>query len=74
MFSGLIWTGRAGIELGLVDGLGTLDSVAREVVKAEEIVDYTEKKNFAERLARRFGASVAAALAEFSLRDGLVLR
>jgi protease-4 len=74
MFSGLIWTGRTGIELGLVDGLGTLDSVAREVVKAEEIVDYTEKKNFAERLARRFGASVAAALAEFSLRDGLVLR
>jgi len=74
MFSGLIWSGEKGIELGLVDGLGTLDSVARDVVKAEEIVDYTEKKNFAERIAKRFGASVAAALAEFSLRHGPVLR
>lgn len=74
MFSGLIWSGQKGIELGLVDAIGTLDSVARDIVKAEEIVDYTEKKNLAERLARRFGASVAGALAEFSLRAGLVLR
>ncbi len=74
MFSGLIWSGQKGIELGLVDALGTLDSVARDVVKAEKIVDYTEKKNFAERIAKRFGASVAAALAEFSLRNGPVLR
>lgn len=73
MFSGLIWSGQKGIELGLVDELGTLDSVARDVVKAEEIVDYTETKNFAERLAKRFGASVAAALAEFSIRAGPVL-
>jgi protease-4 len=74
MFSGLIWTGQKGIELGLADAIGTLDYVAREVVKAEEIVDYTKKENFAERLARRFGASVASALAELSLRQGLLLR
>jgi len=74
MFSGLIWTGQKGVELGLVDAIGTLDYVAREVVKAEEIVDYTKKENFAERLARRFGASVASALAEFSLRQGVLLR
>jgi protease-4 len=74
MFTGLIWTGQKGIELGLADAIGTLDYVAREVVKAKEIVDYTKKENFAERLARRFGASVASALAEFSLRQGVLLR
>ncbi|MGH8765557.1 MAG: S49 family peptidase, partial [Burkholderiales bacterium] len=56
MFSGLIWTGAKSIELGLTDGLGTLDSVARDVIKAEDIVDYTQKDNIAEKLARRFGA------------------
>jgi protease IV len=74
MFSGLIWTGQKGIELGLVDALGTLDYVARDVVKAEEIVDYTKKENLAERLAKRFGASVASTLAALSLRQGLLLR
>jgi len=74
MFSGLIWTGQKGVELGLVDAIGTLDYVAREVVKAEEIVDYTKKENIAERLAKRFGASVASALADLSLRQGLLLR
>lgn len=74
MFSGLIWTGQKGIELGLVDAIGTLDYVARDVVKAEEIVDYTKKENLAERLAKRFGASVASTLAALSLRQGLLLR
>jgi protease-4 len=74
MFSGLFWSGQKGIELGLADAVGSLDYVAREIVKAEEIVDYTEKENFAERLARRFGASVARAFAEFTLREAPVLR
>jgi len=62
MFSGLIWTGSKSVELGLADGLGSLDWVAREVVKAERIVDYTQKQNIAERVARRFGAVAAQAL------------
>jgi protease-4 len=62
MFSGLIWTGDKSIELGLADGLGNLDSVARDVVKAEEVVDFTPHENFAERVARKFGTSVAEAL------------
>jgi protease-4 len=62
LFSGLIWTGAKSIELGLTDGFGSLDYVAREVVKAEQIVDYTQKENVAERLAKRFGAGAAAAL------------
>jgi protease-4 len=44
----------------LVDHLGGLDYVAREVVKAEEVVDYTPKENVAERLAKRLGASMGA--------------
>lgn len=59
-FSGLFWTGQQAIELGLADHLGNLDFVAREVVKAEEIVDYTRKDNVAERLVKRFGASIGA--------------
>jgi protease-4 len=57
-FSGLFWNGEEAIKLGLVDKPGNLDYVAREVVKAEEIIDYTPKENVAERLAKRFGASV----------------
>ncbi len=58
LFSGLFWSGQQAIELGLADQLGNLDFVAREVVKAEELVDYTRKDNVAERLAKRLGASI----------------
>jgi protease IV len=59
-FSGLFWNGEEAVKLGLADHLGNLDYVAREVVKAEDIIDYTPKENVAERLAKRFGASVGA--------------
>ncbi len=62
LFSGLFWTGAKSIDLGLADGLGTVDTVARDVIKAEEIVDYTQKENVAERLAKRFGAGAAQSL------------
>ncbi len=57
-FSGLFWNGEEAIRLGLVDKIGNLDFVAREVVKAEEVVDYTTHDNLAERLAKRFGAAI----------------
>ncbi len=57
-FSGLFWNGEEAIRLGLADHQGNLDYVAREVVKAEDIIDYTPRDNVAERLAKRFGASV----------------
>ncbi len=57
-FSGLFWSGQQAIELGLADQLGSLDFVAREIVKAEEIIDYTRRENVAERLAKRFGAAI----------------
>ena len=57
-FSGLFWTGQQAIEIGLADQLGTLEYVAREIVKTDEIVDYTRRDNVAERLVKRFGASI----------------
>jgi protease-4 len=57
-FSGLFWNGEEAVRLGLVDRMGNLDFVAREVVKAEEIIDYTSYDNLAERLAKRFGAAM----------------
>jgi protease-4 len=57
-FSGLFWSGEQAVELGLADRLGNLDFVAREVVKAEEIIDYTRHENVAERLVKRFGSSI----------------
>ncbi|WP_415659970.1 S49 family peptidase [Roseateles sp.] len=59
-FSGLFWNGEQAVQLGLADRYGNLDYVAREVVKAEDVVDYSPRENVAERLAKRFGASVGA--------------
>ncbi len=68
IFSGLIWSGQKSIELGLADALGTLDSVARDVIKADDIVDYTERENLAEKFARRLGAGATSAIINFLTR------
>jgi protease-4 len=62
MFSGLFWNGQQAVDLGLADALGNLDYVAREIVKAEDVVDYTRKDNVAERLAKRFGAALGSGM------------
>ncbi|MEY2804734.1 MAG: hypothetical protein RL657_2070, partial [Pseudomonadota bacterium] len=54
-FSGLFWTGEQAVQMGLADDLASLTTVARDVVKAEDIIDYTRRENVAERLAKRFG-------------------
>jgi len=64
LFSGLFWTGERSIELGLADELGSLDGVARDVVKAEQIIDFTRRENIAERIAKRVGASIGAVLSK----------
>ena len=74
LFSGLIWTGQKAVELGLADGFGSVESVARDVIKAESIVDYTQKSNPVERIAKRFGAAAARSFAEFTLRESIRLR
>ena len=78
IFSGLIWTGERSIELGLADALGSAEYVAREVVKAEKIVDYTVEENYFDRLSKRlgtsFGASFARAAAQAAARSSLEVR
>jgi protease-4 len=74
LFSGLVWNGERAVELGLADGFGSLDSVAREIVKAEDIVDYTPKENIAERFARRFGTSFGHALGKVLAPSGVRYR
>ncbi len=60
-FSGLFWVGSKAIEMGLADGLGSIDTVARDVLKAEDIVDYTQKEGLPERVLKKFGASIGTA-------------
>ena len=74
IFSGLIWTGQKSIELGLADGMGNMESVARDVIKAEDIVDFTTHEGIAERLAKRFGAGMASAFPGLSTQAGIKLR
>jgi protease-4 len=62
-FSGLFWTGKQAVDMGLADQLGNVDFVAREVVKAEEVIDYSVRDNVAERLVKRFGASLGESAA-----------
>ena len=63
MFSGLMWTGSQSISMGLADDFGTVDTVARDVIKAETILDYSVKENIAERFAKRLGAEMGQNLA-----------
>ena len=73
-FSGLVWSGQQAVNLGLADGLGSLDYVAREVVKAEDIVDYTQRENLGWRLAKRFGASIGEGMFLAAKAAGVQLR
>jgi protease IV len=62
-FSGLFWSGSKAVEIGLADGFGTVDSVARDELKAEDIVDYTQHEGLSERLLKKFGGAVGSAAA-----------
>lgn len=63
MFSGLMWTGSQSVEMGLADDFGTVDSVARDLIKADTILDYSVKENIAERFAKRLGAEMGQSIA-----------
>jgi protease-4 len=70
IFSGRVWSGEQAVKLGLADGFGTVDTVARDVFKAPNILDYTMKENFAERVAKRFGAEVGSAAGKALVKSG----
>jgi protease-4 len=78
IFSGLVWTGEKSIELGLADALGNTEYVAREVIKAEKLVDFTPDENVFERFSKTFGTSfgqvVGRAAAEAAARSALEVR
>ena len=74
MFSGLVWTGERSIELGLADQYGSLDSVARDVIKAEQIVDFTPDENFAEQIAKRLGSTGAETLLNWLMQTRSSIR
>jgi protease-4 len=70
LFSGRVWNGEQAVKIGLADGFGTVDTVARDVFKAPNVLDYTMKENFAERVAKRFGAEVGSAAGKALVRSG----
>ncbi|MDD2700577.1 MAG: S49 family peptidase [Sideroxydans sp.] len=75
MFSGLFWTGDKAIAMGLADGIGSVDSVARDIIKAETVVDFTAHENIADRLAKKLGAGVASMFPGFGAQgEGVTLR
>jgi protease-4 len=71
IFSGLYWTGARAVDMGLADGFGTVDTVARDVVKAEDIIDYTSHENLSERVLKKFGASVGSGAVHSLYRGAL---
>ena len=62
LFSGLMWTGQDAVKIGLADGYGSVDSVARDVIHAKNIVDYTPRNSLVDRFAQRFGVAMARTL------------
>jgi len=74
IFSGLFWSGQQAVGMGLADELKSLDGVARDVVKAEEIIDYTQRENVAEKLAKRFGAAVGEGMVKTMRTEALQVR
>lgn len=71
LFSGLMWTGAKSIELGLTDELGSVEYVAREVIKAEDIRDYTMRASLTERFAKQFGTDLAEGIMNVVGKAGL---
>jgi protease-4 len=64
LFTGLIWTGEEGVPMGLADEIGSTSYVAREIIGAEDVVDFTEKPDFFKRLSDRIGMAMAKGLSE----------
>jgi len=73
LFSGLVWTGEEGVAMGLVDAIGSAGFVAREVIGAEEIVDFTQQPDLLERVTDRIGVAMARVMGGMVVGDGATL-
>ena len=74
MFSGLIWTGEESLAMGMADGLGSSSYVAREIIEAEEIVEFTAEPDLLERLTDRLGIATAQALGKILATGSTTIR
>ena len=74
LFTGLVWTGEQGLEMGLIDGLGSASYVAREIIGAEDLVDYTVRPDPIQRFAERFGVVMAGTFAKVTGMEAGVIR
>ena len=73
-FSGLFWSGEQSIKIGLADALGSADSVAREVIKQKDIVDFTYQETITDRFAKRLGASIVKSIGIDAITKGIQLK
>lgn len=75
IFTGLFWTGKDALKLGLIDGFGSAGYVAREVVGVKDVIDYTTSRNFFDKLTSKMGSSISKSLvAELGLNGGMQLK
>jgi protease-4 len=72
LFSGLVWTGEEGIKQGIVDAVGNQDYVAKELIGAEKLVDFSQQEHLLDKIAGKLGASFGQAIA--SMAQSLSLR
>ncbi len=66
MFSGLVWTGEASIPIGIADAMGNDDYVAKEIIGAKKLVNFTQQELLIDRIAGKLGATFGHALSSFA--------
>jgi protease-4 len=71
MFSGLVWTGEAGVKLGVADDYGNDDSVAKDIIGAEKLVDFTRQGRLIDKIAGKLGASFGQAIGSLMMGPSL---
>ncbi|MDF1764341.1 MAG: S49 family peptidase [Oleibacter sp.] len=74
LFSGLVWSGEQAEALGLIDGLGSTSSVARDLLNSEELISYTRQPDPWKKLVDRFGVSFGRGISAFFSEQPMVLR
>ncbi|MBF0190585.1 MAG: signal peptide peptidase SppA [Magnetococcales bacterium] len=62
LFQGLVWTGEEAVKLGLVDGLGSASWIARQLIKNERMVDFTNKEDLLTRMSKGMAGAALQAL------------
>lgn len=67
LFSGRFWTGKEAIELGLIDGFGDVNTLKRDVIKVDKVIDYTNSGSFIDKLSKKISTEMKSMLLESSL-------